>query len=659
MAQNFYEEGVLDFESKFLKSRISDSERYDGYIRPIYAQVIQKENMDVNESEFDEIVGGRPSTRVVLEKARKIKSIIVQLTDFDHLNKTLQMYWYDPSIVNAIHYLVVNLVVLDRNNPCEILARPLFKMVNNMTTGLGGFVYEVVPMESKLSLVLKTPYTIIDSEELRNEAAITRLSINGLRELTPNFSVMMGNFECGPSYWGTRSICEGCENIYNYTLYEFVKGVTIYDYIIDPNSELTMSQILSIIVQIHISLTIAYEKGYQFTHGDLHLDNIMMRKLDGTQLIPYESKLLNPLATGYSYILTNECPTIIDYGRSRIKYPLDPKNPEVLSTFGEIHVDTKLPPDFDSVCSRISDLYRLVRGIYGLLISAPRKNISPEEIQCMESFIGDYFFEPNFSKTNSVGNTPHFAGAYQYNSLKAGKISHLNFFGLLQQHFGLPMFESFFFYKPNDTAPAQHLTIDKNNIPVLHSINNPYTSENLFRDSFPPNMRVDYSNADLIRLSKFFRFQQRDAEVEAYVRSKRQELIDIFKRSYQPVAFFGVPPHKEILTLPMSAHVLDVSKWGETYVYLQILQQRISYYYNLLWVYHAIHLDDNPEGFELGKRYIAEVMAFKEHYEKSVYPIIFEINKQGQRYYTVKGGREFLIEFAKTARSMPPRIKFT
>ena len=665
MASFFYAPGVLDFESNFLRSRLDECGSFDDQLRPIYAQVIANNRIDVSSTEFEEIVTGQPQTKVTLDKAKHVKSIVVQLIDFDHLNKILQSYWYDPKIVNAVHYLIINLVVLDRNNPCEILARPLFKMVNNMTTGLGGFVYEVAPMESKFSLVLKTPYTVVDSEELRNESAITRLAINGLREHTPNFSVMMGNFECGPSYWGSRMICESCENIFNYTLYEFVKGVTIYDYVTDPDSDLTISELLSIIVQLQISLSIAYRQGHQFTHGDLHLDNVIIRQLGEKKLIPYKSNLFEPNATGYTYILTSVCPTVIDYGRSKIKYPLDPNKPDELTVFGDTQRDPKLPIDFEVTCERMADMYRLIKSIHAILMgSGPRKNMSSNEIIMFGNFMADYFFEPGYANTHVLLNESLFCGMPQYTALKEGKISPANFFPLLMNHFGGPIFNSFFYYMGDATEIVPSFNFENAQgkidiIPVLHANSNSYTVSQLIQDAFPANMKTDYNNSDLIRLSKFFRFQRRDPDVELYVRSKRNDLLAIFNNSFQPIKFFAPLPHKNILIIPRVENKLDTPKWLEVFEYLKNLQLRIAYYYDLLWVYHAINLDGKVEGFALGVAYVNELIAFREYYEKNIYPDIHTINNEGLLHYQTWGGREFLIQFAKTARSMPPRIKFS
>jgi hypothetical protein len=144
-----------------------------------------------------------------------------------------------------------------------------------------------------------------------HEYFIGAFGTNSLRSKIPNFSFIMGIFQCSPPYLDNKTLtfCQNnvAGNQINYIMYENVtNSITLQDFIIGG---CTFEEYLNVLVQLVLAIDLAYRE-FDFTHFDFHTQNVLIRELPQQILIPYES----------GYLRTKYIATIIDYGRSHIKY---------------------------------------------------------------------------------------------------------------------------------------------------------------------------------------------------------------------------------------------------------------------------------------------------------------------------------------------------
>lgn len=181
--------------------------------------------------------------------------------------------------------------------------------------------------------VIKTPRKLDQFSKANSihEYFVGAFGTNSLRSEIPNFAFVLGIFECSPPYADSRAyltdiftketikdrpVLTFCQNTIdcnqvNYLLYENIKGAkTLREFII---SGCIFEQYLNVLVQIIFALDHAYRK-IDFTHDDLHDENILIRELPEPIFIAfsYEGKTI--------YIYTKYIAIIIDLGRSHIKY---------------------------------------------------------------------------------------------------------------------------------------------------------------------------------------------------------------------------------------------------------------------------------------------------------------------------------------------------
>src|SRR5699024_1716601 len=131
------------------------------------------------------------------------------------------------------------------------------------------------------------------------------------------FAYVLGIFECSSPHVLNEKVISFCQNnkrnVVNYIIYEKINGIVLSEFIIDKDEEV----ILNILTQLILALGVAYEK-YEFTHYDLHSNNIIVRELDEEVEIKYTIE-------GKDYfVVTKYIPTIIDYGRSFIRVDGNP-----------------------------------------------------------------------------------------------------------------------------------------------------------------------------------------------------------------------------------------------------------------------------------------------------------------------------------------------
>jgi hypothetical protein len=164
--------------------------------------------------------------------------------------------------------------------------------------------------------VVKTSKYIENDSELIHELVVGLYGTNNLRAKIPNFAYVYGGFKCSPPYIDKNgkvtSWCTSNKGKQNYIMYENINNsVTTSSFLETCSGE----EFVNIYLQILYSLRTA-QKDIDFTHYDLHYDNVLIKSTEGNKLnvIKYDTE------NGEEYITTNHVAIIIDYGYSHIKH---------------------------------------------------------------------------------------------------------------------------------------------------------------------------------------------------------------------------------------------------------------------------------------------------------------------------------------------------
>lgn len=164
--------------------------------------------------------------------------------------------------------------------------------------------------------VVKTPNDPY-YDYLPHEAVVGMGAINNLRNKIPNFMHTYAAFMCSPPLiddnGSVLAWCPAHDNMYDenvtYLILENIGGTernvkSLNDIVVN----LTPNEYLAIYLQVLNALDIAY-KEYDFTHYDLHGNNILVEILPYKVAIPFRGK----------YIITDKLARIIDFGFSHVK----------------------------------------------------------------------------------------------------------------------------------------------------------------------------------------------------------------------------------------------------------------------------------------------------------------------------------------------------
>ena len=138
--------------------------------------------------------------------------------------------------------------------------------------------------------------------------------LNSYRSKIPNFVYMFGYFECQNSLDlgnSMRSLCNLSTNINGiktpFIILERINGPTFEEYL---KNKPKLNEILNYYLQILLSLETVSD--IDFSHNDLHTNNVMLRPTD-------EINIKYKLNNTDIYLKTNTIATIIDFGFSHVK----------------------------------------------------------------------------------------------------------------------------------------------------------------------------------------------------------------------------------------------------------------------------------------------------------------------------------------------------
>lgn len=168
-------------------------------------------------------------------------------------------------------------------------------------------------------------------DSLGHELLVGVLGTNKLRSVIPNFAYIYGGFKCSqPLIDPNKNVISWCANDreeeVNYVIYENISpSISAEKYL----ENVTSRQFLSIYMQLLYSLLMA-QRVCDFTHYDLHLQNILIREIPSKEFyIPYITE--NNIT---EYLLCERIATIIDYGFSHIGVRMKNGVIEHLGKFG-------------------------------------------------------------------------------------------------------------------------------------------------------------------------------------------------------------------------------------------------------------------------------------------------------------------------------------
>lgn len=169
------------------------------------------------------------------------------------------------------------------------------------------------------AFIIKAPNGIYRNDDPVHEYFVGAFGTNALRDFIPNFAFVMGMFKCSPPYPDSKRIYTFCQNtdennLVNYLIYENVtNSVSFYDFIQTHSFE----DFLNVFTQLVFAIAFAYQQ-CDFTHYDLHSTNILVKSLPAEIAIPYTLMVEGEQKT--YYLVTKYVATIIDFGKSHIKY---------------------------------------------------------------------------------------------------------------------------------------------------------------------------------------------------------------------------------------------------------------------------------------------------------------------------------------------------
>jgi hypothetical protein len=212
-------------------------------------------------------------------------------------------------------------------------------------------------------LVLKAPQDPKNTE-LLHELFVGSFGTNKARRDIPNFAYIYGGFECSYPIIDeeTGNVISLCGNPngpkVQYVAYEAITNATTMT---DAIKTITTGEFLSLFMQVFFSTYYGYIN-FDWTHGDLHGENIMVRDISSTHKGEFYIKY--PLGNKDFYVQSNSVATFIDYGNSHIVF----NGEHYGSTFcqGSLYPTKSFP---------ISDIYKFLLFVGYHALQHNRKDI--------------------------------------------------------------------------------------------------------------------------------------------------------------------------------------------------------------------------------------------------------------------------------------------
>lgn len=247
--------------------------------------------------------------RVLLESYRVIGTHIFGL-DSDKLKELMLQSTLSANAGIVIQYITNILIDMYSHDIELVRLHEWLREIQRMADVTeGGYILNTIP---STLYAIKTFTSDANPSNLLHEYLVG-LRVNELRAQIPNFSFTYAYISCSATITYDRdSVANWCSNVRERKPYVFSELITDYDG--TPSAtlssflddiEITSDVITNIYFQIILALMIANE-AFSFVHNDLHMGNILVKKLRDEVLVRYDDTV----------IITQYIPVIIDYGRA-------------------------------------------------------------------------------------------------------------------------------------------------------------------------------------------------------------------------------------------------------------------------------------------------------------------------------------------------------
>lgn len=244
-------------------------------------------------------------------------------------------------------------------------------------------------------------------DNLQHELLVGLYGTNKLRKFIPNFAYIFGGFKCSPpivdaKYSKVFSWCLNNNNAVNYVVYENIQGskhrsISLKEYI----KTCTGTDFLNVYMQVLYALRKAVEI-CDFTHYDLHTDNILLRVIGNHEFfqIEYDTERGQK-----EYIVAQVVATIIDYGYSHIKHKGSHYGRVGLLSYSVLHNSSWVLHDAyklmmfslrDAVKTKNIDVMNVIAEIF------PFFNSQDDVYQALEDQKSLYYSYPMTQENNAV-----------------------------------------------------------------------------------------------------------------------------------------------------------------------------------------------------------------------------------------------------------------
>jgi serine/threonine protein kinase len=283
------------------------------------------------------------------------------------LHTELANNFYNPEVMIATACVISSIILLDDTEtaPRESI-RYWFRKLSLLSYGSFGQTL-LASLIDDADFVVKVPDDPDSSSSLFHEMMVGLLATNRLRKEVANFAYIYGGFACAhPLIGSDKKVLSYCyeDNIHiQYILYE---KITDFDgQTSTPATEFLWTggrlDVVNIILQLLFALNVAYED-YDFTHYDLHANNVLIRKLDKPISLRYKFN------DNIYYINTGYIATIIDYGFAHFK----------LDNVDYGYTDAYKMDVFPDKSFPLYDIFKFITSVYKWSGRKPEKGHSEE-----------------------------------------------------------------------------------------------------------------------------------------------------------------------------------------------------------------------------------------------------------------------------------------
>lgn len=214
-----------------------------------------------------------------------------------------------------------------------------FGNVKKLSSGANGMTLLISYKHIPNAFVIKIPLNEQAYKQESFHEAIVASYLNQYRDLTTGFMYGFGGFYCGANQNG---ICNTKQNVSFLSVFEMIQGRSFTDMMFNGMLDSDINDILSVVM---IHLAIAQDK-LDFIHNDLHIQNIMIRKLKYPKEFKYKNMTVRSIFE----------PVIIDYGYSTVTV----NNKRVKAFTDDLGYDLFNQP----VSLKLWDVYRIVHNLF-------------------------------------------------------------------------------------------------------------------------------------------------------------------------------------------------------------------------------------------------------------------------------------------------------